>query len=133
MGTFVLAMGVGVILLTSVLPDAAGVSSTWVGDPNVAGDGSDPNNWSPGQEPTSADEVYIDNGGTVRVTETGEVYWLLYLGSGLGQSGFAELSSGGVFPVTGRTSGTVEPVASPRRAGRIPPQVILRWIPLPTS
>jgi autotransporter-associated beta strand protein len=45
-----------------------------------SGDWSTASNWKPQGEPTSEDEAYIDNGGTVSVTQAEEVCYYLRLG-----------------------------------------------------
>jgi len=64
------------------------------------GDWSDTNPypWSVAPEPTSSDAVYIYNGGTATVSQTGEVCSALYLGTsgGITKSGTIQMTDGGL-------------------------------------
>jgi len=62
-----------------------------------SGDWSDtsPYPWSISPEPTSSDNVYINNGGTVNVTQSGEVCDCLYLGKNSSDTGTIILSGTG--------------------------------------
>jgi len=45
----------------------------------ATGDWADPANWDPAGVPTSADDAYIDNGGTATVASSAAAYYV-YLG-----------------------------------------------------
>lgn len=66
-----------------------------------AGDWSIATNWTNNKEPTSTDEVLLNNGGTTLVTQTGEVCSLLRFGVTAGGWGRLEMNSGSL--TTGRT------------------------------
>ena len=67
---------VAVILMLSVLPARADVTWTNAG----TGNWSVGSNWSGGNVPTSTDNADIYNGGTVTITKTGEMCYILSLG-----------------------------------------------------
>ena len=63
---------------------------TWIA---TTGDWSDASNWG-GTEPTSSDYAYINNGGTVTITQTGEKCLELYLGNNAADSGTIQITNG---------------------------------------
>ena len=73
------------------------IDTYWQG---TTGDWSDPDNWSNG-EPTGHNvysylhNSYINNGGTVQITQAGEIFGDLYLGQNQTDSGNAILTDGG--------------------------------------
>jgi hypothetical protein len=76
-------LAAAVLLLNSGITHAA--SYTWQVS---SGDWSTASNWG-GTEPTSSDLAYVNNGGTVTITQTGEACSYLYLGSLLSHQGFS--------------------------------------------
>src|SRR5208282_5021195 len=83
---------VAVALMTS-LPVQADV--TWTLPAGQAGDWSVGSNWWGGVVPTGSDNAYVLNGGTVNVTQPGEVCSTLSVGSSAG-SGDVQMTSGGL-------------------------------------
>jgi hypothetical protein len=80
--------------ITDVLPDRV----DWQRDPNTVGDWGVSGNWSP-QSPTAAEDVHVDNGGSVVVTESDAHANYLYLG-GDANAGGAVSQAGGTLTVT---------------------------------
>jgi len=62
-----LAFIVATLVLIWPLAGPAWADSTWVCDPNTAGDWNDPNNWSP-NVPGAGNNACIDNGGTASIS-----------------------------------------------------------------
>jgi autotransporter-associated beta strand protein len=89
--SFVHIVFLSAIILVLSSPFIEAASYYW----NVSnGDWSTAVNWG-STEPTSSDNAYIQNGGTVNITKTGEVCDYLYLGaSGAGNSGTIEMTGG---------------------------------------
>ncbi len=82
---FVLILGVSM-----VSPSA--LATNWIA---ATGDWNNPANWTLG-EPTSSATGYVNNGGTVQITQPGELCNILEVGSEPNDSGSVELQSGGL-------------------------------------
>ena len=78
----------GLLLLVPLLA----ADDTWALTAGQTGDWSLPANWSAARVPNSSDTAYVENGGVVTVTQTGELCKLLALGAS--GSGTLQLQSG---------------------------------------
>jgi len=88
---FVLPLGLAIAALLVSHAFAADYY-TWN---TTSGDWSTAANWTGGEpEDKDNDRSYVDNGGTVAITQSGEVSYLLYFGRSSGTSGHAQMSSG---------------------------------------
>ena len=61
-------------------PASGRADDTWALSPSQTADWSLPANWSTARVPNSSDTAYVENGGAVTVTQTGEICNLLMLG-----------------------------------------------------
>ncbi len=83
-----------VILVCMVSPLHATITH-WLAE---TGDWSDHDNWSLA-EPSPRGTAYVDNGGTVQITQPDERSWYLNVGTGVGEGGTMDIISGDLWEV----------------------------------
>ena len=93
-----MGLAIAVFLLWSSL-HAHAQTVNWILPAGQSGDWSVASNWAGNLVPTASDAAYVANGGTVTITQAGQVCDSLNLGSMWGNQGNVEMISGGLNAV----------------------------------
>ena len=92
-------MTTAAMALLAALSAPAQAQSIWISP--FAGNWTNPTNWSPGFEPTAADDAVNNRGSTMLVTTSGDTANSLTLGQSVGSGGTLAISAGGVLTTNG--------------------------------